>query len=116
MNETLVFCAISLHQMAGGLEKNIVLLANHFSEKKYNVEIITFDLPGSKSFYSINPNVIWHQTGVQLPHRSISFADRFKVLKNIHSVLNSKQDLVLIIFHHGILFRFFLSTFFKRKK
>ena len=115
MKRSLVFCAISLHQMAGGLEKNIVLLANHFSDKDYDVQIITFDLPGSESFFQIRPSVIWRQVGVKLPHRSISFTDRMLVMKKIREIIQRKPNSILIVFHHGILLRYFLSTIFLKK-
>ena len=103
--------AISLHQMAGGLEKNIVLLANFLVEQGRQVSLITFDQPEASSFYEIDPRVQWHRVGRTRPHIRISFRNRFDLIARIRVVLDAMNNPIIVCFHHGILTRFYIASF-----
>lgn len=92
--------------MAGGLEKNIVLLANHLARCGNQVSLITFDLPRANAFYEIEPSVHWHQVARTPPHSSIGFWQRLKMLRRIRRVLMDANRPVVVCFHHGVLLRF----------
>jgi glycosyltransferase involved in cell wall biosynthesis len=92
--------------MAGGLEKNIVLLANHLARCGNQVFLITFDLPGANPFYEIEPSVQWHQVARTPPHSSIGFWQRLKMIWRIRRVLVEADRPVVVCFHHGVLVRF----------
>jgi glycosyltransferase involved in cell wall biosynthesis len=102
--------------MAGGLEKNIIRLANFFSEAGYETHLISFDRPGAEAYYEINKKVIWDHVGVGKPHFRNSFADRIQLIKNIRSTIktakNQGKKAKIVCFHHGILARFFAATLF----
>ena len=102
---------IALHQMPGGLERNIIYLANFLAEQCVQVTLLTFDLPGAEAFYPIDERIEWHQLGRTPPHSSISFSDRASLIQRIRAVFtaNSPYD-YLICFHHGILIRYFIGT------
>jgi len=72
----IILASIALDKMAGGLEKNIVHLANEMQGRGYRVYVVTFDLPEAVSFYPLHPDVEWHKMGVSVPHQKISFKDR----------------------------------------
>ena len=116
MTESVVLGTISLNDMAGGLEKNIVLLANYLAEKGLNVNLISFDFPDATSFYQIDPRVIWHKVGNSQPHAPISFYKRMVVIGRIRGILNELGASTVICFHHGILFRFLLASILIRTK
>ena len=98
--------------MAGGLEKNIILLANHFAEKNHEVIIITFDILDAKSFYHMHKKIKWHRIGDTPVHEKISFSSRLKLMLKFRNHVKCTSKPIIICFHHGILARVFLSTLF----
>lgn len=107
MSRQVVFATISLHQMAGGLERNIVRIANYLAERGYDVSLLSFDFPEAEAFYQINPKITWHRLGRTEPHKAISFSERLKLFSRIRSVL--PKWATIIVFHHGLLVRLMLS-------
>lgn len=107
---------ISLDAMAGGLEKNMILLSNYLADQDFEVHLVTFDGEGATAFYEIDDRVQWHKVGVGQPHAPISFRDRAKLIRRIRELFTTpaqtKNAPVVICYHHGILARFFLATVF----
>jgi len=111
MTNAVVLGTISLNKMAGGLEKNIVLLANHLVQKGIDVNLISFDFPDADAFYEIDPRVKWYKVGNSRPHAPISFWKRLALIRQMRIILHKLQSPIIICFHHGILFRFLLASF-----
>jgi GalNAc-alpha-(1->4)-GalNAc-alpha-(1->3)-diNAcBac-PP-undecaprenol alpha-1,4-N-acetyl-D-galactosaminyltransferase len=107
---SVALCAISLHQMAGGLEKNIVLLANHLASRGERVCLITFDQPGARAFYDIAPSVSWHQVARTPPHTGIGFWQRLQMIGRIRGALRTADHPIVVCFHHGVLLRLFAAA------
>lgn len=108
--KSIVLATIALDRMAGGLERNIVLLANHFAQAGINTTLITFDTGNAQSFYEIDPRVTWHKTGTTKPHKPVTFRERLSLIARIRVILQSINHPFVICFHHGILFRFLLAA------
>ena len=106
------FVTISLDNMAGGLEKNLIKLSNLLSKKKYKINILTFDLNNSKSFYEIRKEINWYKVGISKPHLRYTFFNKIKLIYLIRNIFkqSNRQNTKVICFHHGILPRIFLST------
>lgn len=96
--------------MAGGLEKNIVLLANHLARQGNQVCLVTFDNPGATSFYGLESSVQWHPVGRTQPHSPIGFWNRLGLISRIRSILKGMNRPIVVCFHHGILPRFYLAA------
>lgn len=111
MNNTIMLGTISLHNMAGGLERNIIYLANYLASTGRKVVLLTFDLPDASSFFDIDPRVLWIKVGVSKPHSSITFMQRYQLLKNIRSAMTHHDISHLVCFSHGLLLRFLPATF-----
>ena len=108
----IILASIALDKMAGGLEKNIVHLANEMQGRGYRVYVVTFDLPEAVSFYPLHPDVEWHKMGVSVPHQKISFKDRADSIGKIRRFIKEHAlKAPLIVFHHGILIRMFIASF-----
>ena len=117
MYRSVTLATISLHQMPGGLERNIIRLANYLTEQGMEVSLITFDLPGAKPFYPLDSKAELHCLGEQAPHGSIGFLERCRMIKKIYQLLNAgNESSTLICFHHGILFRFIFAAWAARSK
>ncbi len=102
---SVALCAISLNRMAGGLEKNLVLLANHLAQHGDRVCLITFDLPGANAFFELDPSVRWHMVARTRPHSPISFWQRLQMICRIRNALREAGCPIVVCFHHGVLFR-----------
>ena len=113
--KTLVFATISISKVAGGVEKNIVLLANFFSNKS-KVILITLDNDHANSFFKLSKNVIWLKVGNSKPHEKISFIQRVLQIFKIRKILFGQENLTLVCFHHGILIRFYLASLGIKKR
>jgi GalNAc-alpha-(1->4)-GalNAc-alpha-(1->3)-diNAcBac-PP-undecaprenol alpha-1,4-N-acetyl-D-galactosaminyltransferase len=106
----IVLVTISLNKMAGGLEKNIVWLANSLSKRKYAVTLLTFDLLESTSFYQIHQNVKWKKIGLSEAHKKLTIIKKIKTIFAIRKILKTKYNPVVIIFHHGLLARIIFAS------
>ena len=109
-----VLATISLDEMAGGLERNIVNLANRLVRKGHNVGLLTFDWESARSFYAIDEGVRWYKVATSQPHAPISFGNRLRLLLGIRRVLKDANASVVVCFQHGILARFILASLFMK--
>jgi glycosyltransferase involved in cell wall biosynthesis len=108
---SLVLATISLHRSAGGIEKNIIHLANAMVERGYRVSIITFDQSDATSFYPIDSRIVWSKVGETRPHGRITFRQRLRIIRRCREVIAKTGDRPIVVcFHHGILIRFLLAT------
>lgn len=110
MTHNIAIATISLDNVAGGLEKNVVSLANYFSGCGHNVTLITFDLPGATAFYRLDTNVSWACAGRTPPHGPIGKAQRAELIARIRQTFEEHRTTHLICFTHGILMRFLLAA------
>lgn len=111
--QKVTLATIALHNTAGGLERNIVRIANYLATRGYDVHLLTFDQPGAVSFFPLDPAVTWHTTGRTKPHTRISFIERLQLLGRIRNALKNSPGgarNTLICFHHGILLRCMLAA------
>lgn len=114
MSKSYAFATISLDNMAGGLERNIIRVANRLSKEGNKVALITFDWETANSFYPIEEEVSWFKVATSRPHQPVSFINRLKLILKIRRALKEMNTSVIICFHHGILARFLLASIFLR--
>lgn len=107
-----MLAAISLDQMAGGLERNIARLANFLVGRGAEVHLVTFDWETATSFYEIDHRVSWHKVANSPPHVPISFGNRLRLILNMRRILKKTGASTIVCFHHGILFRFVMASLF----
>lgn len=105
-----VLITISLNKMAGGLERNIVWLANMLNKNNYKVTLITFDAPSAVSFYAIDKNIEWVKIGFSEAHKKTTILKKFQIFLAIRKNLRSKLNACVVVFHHGILSRVIFSS------
>jgi len=111
MNNTIMLGTISLHNMAGGLERNIIYLANYLASTGRKVVLLTFDFPDASSFFEIDPRVIWVKAGATKPHTKTSFREKFRLVGLIRKTIRQHQVKQIICFTHGLLMRFLAAAF-----
>lgn len=109
MKQSIMLGTISLDKVAGGLEKNIVYLANQLADEGHTVVLLSFDLHIAKSFYKIDERVVWIKAGVSQPHARITFAERICLIKNIRLAMTKHKVTKVVVFSHGLLARFLVA-------
>ena len=112
INGRRVLATISLDEMAGGIERNIVSLTNRLARHRRGSSLITFDYEIARSFYPIDKDVRWYKVGTTRPHGPIGFGDRVRLVLAIRKALKDAGASVVICFHHGILARFVFASLF----
>ncbi len=112
MSGQCVLATISLDEMAGGLERNIVGLANRLAGQGCDSSLITFDREVARSYYPIDKGVRWYKVGTTRPHGTIGFGARIRLVLAIRKALKDADASVVVCFHHGILARFFMASLF----
>jgi len=92
-------CLLIPSLVAGGAERVMTRMANHWAENSYEIHIITLDYPGSSPFYDLSPKIKLIQLGV--PRQQKFFFKPFFMVRQIVSVLqtvNKIQPDALIAF------------------
>lgn len=74
------FCLTS----AGGAERMAIWLANRLADNGFSVNLISWDMPTSKSFYKVSSKVEWYRLGIGsgLVNKLRRTYNLFKVLRN----------------------------------
>ena len=109
----IAFICTSLNNVAGGLERQLVRVANQLSKYDLQVLILSYDNQPSVSFYKISDNVPWIKCGNGLvPHNSANLFARLKQIYNLRKILIQYSITHLITFHHGLFPRSFLACLF----
>ena len=99
--------------MAGGIERQLVRVANELNKLGFKIIILSYDNEPSKSFYYISKDIKWIKCGNGLkPHASAPFWLRLKQIFNLRKVLSKNSVTHLITYHHGIFPRSFLASLF----
>jgi glycosyltransferase involved in cell wall biosynthesis len=97
--------------MAGGLEKNIIRLANAMVGRGYRVTIVTFDRPDATAFFPIDDRVLWSKVGKTPPHQRVTFRQRLRLIRDCRETISKAGDgTIVVCFTHGILIRLMLAT------
>ncbi len=109
MTVSVMLGTISLNNIAGGLEKNIVYLANNLVNEGHKVVLLSFDLQKAQPFFEIDKRVVWIKAGVSMPHSSVTFTQRLQIIKKIRSTMIDYDIRKVVLFSHGLLARFLMA-------
>lgn len=91
-----------IDNMAGGVERQAIALANALSGRGHDVAILTFDLPEANAFYEIDPSVSWFKVGLIDPGKKAGIGLRFKRLTHVRKVMNDFKPDVILAFQDGM--------------
>ena len=105
-------CA-SIDNVAGGIEKQILLVASHFISNGLRTYLFTYDNPPASPFYPLPEGLVWVKCGNGLPpHEGASLSERFYQILNLRNLFIRHNISHVITFHHGLLPRSILASFF----
>jgi GalNAc-alpha-(1->4)-GalNAc-alpha-(1->3)-diNAcBac-PP-undecaprenol alpha-1,4-N-acetyl-D-galactosaminyltransferase len=85
-----------LENSAGGAERSVIWLSNQLVKHGHFVHLISWDKNNSKTFYTLDKNVIWHKLGLDL-----NFSNKVRKILRLTSLLKSIKSDVFIGFVMG---------------
>ena len=104
---------MSFHQMAGGIERQIIRTTIELKKFGFDTLLLCFDNDDAESFFDIPADINWIKCGFGLkPFGDASKIERIRQILNLRSVIIRNQITDIITFHHGIYPRILLASFF----
>jgi len=76
-----LFVIKSVATLGGGAERVFAEITNGLYERGYDIEIVTFNAPGTKSFYALSDSITRHDLGPQSLNPRQLFSLRKKILE-----------------------------------
>nr|WP_237392379.1 glycosyltransferase family 4 protein [Aurantiacibacter rhizosphaerae] len=83
---------------AGGAERVISLIADHWHARGVAVEIASFDAPGDPEFHHFGPEIVRHQLGSRSGGKLSRKLSKLGNLRNLRALLKSSRPDVVVSF------------------
>lgn len=117
MKSCIALATMAFGNTAGGIERNLVYLANDLVRRGYPVLLLSFDRADAAAFYDFDPRVRWVRLGRMLhANDPVGFWGRLALIRRIRRTLTEHGVRTLVCFHHGILFRFMAACLLRRTR
>ena len=91
----------SIDKMAGGVERQIIALANELSRRRHCVALFTSDEDSGVAFYPLVSDVHWYRLGMGNPSHKASWLLRLKRMKKVRRILKEFRPDVVVAFQPG---------------
>jgi len=101
-NHKLLYAIKSLDVTAGGAEKGFTDVATGMVEKGYGVTVLTFDPPGSSSFYPMNDKIRRINLGIGDTAQKTTIAESLKRISMLRKVVQDEKPDTVIAFMHSM--------------
>jgi GalNAc-alpha-(1->4)-GalNAc-alpha-(1->3)-diNAcBac-PP-undecaprenol alpha-1,4-N-acetyl-D-galactosaminyltransferase len=105
----LLFVGRKFGDVAGGVERMIVLLMNAMQKRGHNVSLLTWDNKNARTFYPLDQEVYWHKLDMGDPMIKAGWWLRLKRMMVIRDIAKKERPDVIIAFQHGPFFTVALS-------
>ena len=74
----IVLATTSLHQLAGGAERQVIMLANELTKRGHDVHLLSRDTPTAVAFYQLDEAVHWHRQNYGNPFQKATWLTRIR--------------------------------------
>lgn len=91
----------TLDNMAGGVERQIIGLANEMTRRGHEVALLTWDTEDAQAFYPIAPKVTWYKLGIGDLKYKAGLGLRLKRMTRIRAMVKDFTPDVMVAFQHG---------------
>lgn len=92
----------AIDNMAGGIERQALALANEMAQRGHKVCLFTWDHDKAAAFYRIDEAVTWYKLDMGTPAKKAGFLLRFKRMKRIRKVVRKFKPEVCLGFQEGV--------------
>ena len=96
----ILFAIKALEGTSGGAERVLADITSGLSDMGHQISLLTFDMPGKSSFYTLNPNVELTCLGVGNAQEKSTFREsmaRIRVLR--HKLREERPDIIVAFMH-----------------
>jgi len=97
----LLVVARAIDQMAGGVERISIDLMNKMLDRGMEVELLTWDLAESTSFYAMKAEIKWHRLNMGHPEQKASYTLMFQRARVIRNLVRQQKIDIIICFQAG---------------
>lgn len=98
----IIIACRSFHNMAGGVERQSISLANEMVKRGHEIAFITWDQSGAKAFYDMNEKVKWFQVGENDPTIKASLLSKIKRAKKVRKIVKDFNAETILAFQQGM--------------
>ncbi|WP_085578695.1 glycosyltransferase family 4 protein [Thalassospira mesophila] len=97
----LLFSARAVNNVAGGVERMIITIMNAMVERGHDVDFLTWDQKGAKTFYPLDARVNWHCMDIGDPTQRAGPSVLIKRMMAVRSILRTREPQVIVAFQDG---------------
>lgn len=91
----------SLHQIAGGAERQVIMLANELSARGHHMHLLSRDTQEAQAFYPIHADISWHRQDFGDPKKPASLSAKWRRAMDTRSLVASVKPELVICFQMG---------------
>lgn len=98
----LMIACRAIDNMAGGVERQAILLANEMTLRGHHVSLLTLDSKDAQAFYDIDDNVPWYKLGLGDPKKKAGWVLRLKRMEKVRRIMKEFSPDVILAFQQGM--------------
>ena len=91
----------SIDKMAGGVERQIVALANGLASRRHQVGLFTSDQDSAESFYKMDSKVCWYRLGMGNPTKKAPWLLRLRRMVKVRNIAREFRPDIVAAFQPG---------------
>ncbi|NCC52302.1 MAG: glycosyltransferase family 4 protein [Spartobacteria bacterium] len=100
----LMIACRAIDNMAGGVERQALALANAMHTRGHDVCLFTLDGPQAEAFYPLARGISWFRLGLGNPLEKASWQMRFSRMHRVRRMLMDHRPDILLAFQSGMFF------------
>ena len=98
----IVIAATSLHQLAGGAERQAIMLANELAKRGHDVHLLSRDSPTAIPFYKLDEAVNWHRQDYGDPFQKATWLTRIRRALGTRRLMKRIRPDLVVCFQFGV--------------
>jgi len=106
----IIIACRAIDNMAGGVERQAILLANEMTRRGHHVILLTLDPEKAQAFYDIDPNVQWLKLGIGNPKVKAKWTERLKRMTKVRKITTDVRPNIILAFQQGMFLSLRLYT------
>lgn len=106
----ILFVSRLFHDVSGGVERMAIALMNELCARGHEVELLSWDKADARTFYPLDPRVVWHRLDMGDARERASWRLRMGRQAAIRCLARHVHPDVMIAFQHGPFITVALAT------
>ncbi len=106
----LMIACRAIDNMAGGVERQAIALANEMVKRGHEVSLLTLDPKGAQAFYDIDGAVNWYKLDMGDPAVKAGLSLRLKRMGRVRDIMKAFKPDVVLAFQQGMFLTLRLYT------